>query len=188
MKAIIDGFRDTMEQKMSLMWAKKLGLSTFNTPIFNELIKLMIDTTVDYTIFFRELSNVPEDIEPLTKSFYPTPKDEDRLKRWTEWLQKWRTFVQTNNPKSINASSKESQEALSRMMKKVNPKYTLREWHLVPAYQRANDGDYTLLNELHEVMTEPYAEQSPDIEKKYYQKKPTGLFNKAGVSHVSCSS
>lgn len=73
-------------------------------------------------------------------------------------------------------------------MKLVNPKYTLREWLLVPAYQQANEGSFKELKMLQQVMTNPYGEQSEEIEKKYYRKKPAGLFNVAGVSHVSCSS
>ena len=37
-------------------------------------------------------------------------------------------------------------------------------------------------------MQEPYEEQSKEIEEKYYAKKPTELFDIAGVSFVSCSS
>ncbi len=73
-------------------------------------------------------------------------------------------------------------------MKGVNPKYTLREWFLVPAYRKRQRADYTLLKELQEVMTHPYAEQSKEMEEKYYSEKPTELFDIAGVSHVSCSS
>ena len=73
-------------------------------------------------------------------------------------------------------------------MKNVNPKYTLREWFLVPAYQQATDGDYTLIRELQEVMTNPYDEQSKETEEKYYREKPSELFEIAGISHVTCSS
>ena len=73
-------------------------------------------------------------------------------------------------------------------MKLVNPKYTLREWFLVPAYQQATEGDYALIRELQEVMTKPYDEQSKEIEDKYYSKKPSELFEVAGISHISCSS
>jgi uncharacterized protein YdiU (UPF0061 family) len=73
-------------------------------------------------------------------------------------------------------------------MKRVNPKYCLREWALVAAYQQANEGNYALIHELQEVMTQPYAEQSKAIEEKYYRLKPTEFFNIAGLSHVSCSS
>ncbi|MNN99976.1 hypothetical protein D3C81_2197600 [compost metagenome] len=73
-------------------------------------------------------------------------------------------------------------------MKAVNPKYTLREWLLVPAYQQASKGDYTLIHELQEVMTHPYDEQSKEMEEKYYRPKPSEFFEIAGISHVSCSS
>ena len=37
-------------------------------------------------------------------------------------------------------------------------------------------------------MTEPYAEQSKDVEKKYYRLKPSEFFEVAGLSYMSCSS
>jgi hypothetical protein len=49
-------------------------------------------------------------------------------------------------------------------------------------------GNYALVRELQEVMTQPYAEQSQQIEEKYYRLKPAEFFNVGGVSHLSCSS
>ena len=186
---IRNSFPKVMQEKMINMWASKLGLCTFNASLFNELIMLMIETSVDYTIFFRELSSVPEDISPLTKSFYNDAiYDEKILKSWSEWLEKWKSLIHQFNPVDINATSPESREKLSAQMKDVNPKYTLREWFLVPAYQQATNGDYTLIKELQEVMTNPYDEQSKEIEEKYYREKPSEFFEIAGISHVSCSS
>ena len=136
----------------------------------------MMQTRVDYTIFFRELSSYPSDITPLTKSFYNDSQyDEKILNSWSQWLEEWKSLVQPD-------------EKASEQMKLVNPKYTLREWFLVPAYKKAMEGDYTLIRELQEVMTNPYAEQSFEMEVKYYRRKPSHLFDVAGVSHVSCSS
>ena len=73
-------------------------------------------------------------------------------------------------------------------MKKVNPKYTWREWLVVPAYQRAQQGDYSLIYELQEVFKNPFKEQSQDIEAKYYQLRPEQFFDAGGISHYSCSS
>ena len=174
-------FPTAMNVEMEKMWASKLGLTTFDKELFKELFMLMVETSVDYTIFFRELSTVPEDISPLVNSFYNDAyENEVLLKRWSEWLERWKAL--------INITTAKSHEELSQQMKGVNPKYTLREWFLVPAYQQAEDGDYTLIKELQEVMTDPYAEQSKEIEEKYYREKPSHLFDIAGVSHVSCSS
>ncbi|MBN2249385.1 MAG: YdiU family protein, partial [Campylobacterales bacterium] len=186
---IREGFPQVMQGQMIKMWASKLGLETFNASLFNALVTLMIETSVDYTIFFRELSTVPEDISVLTKSFYGDSRfNEKILKRWSEWLEQWRSLIQHSNPVDINATSPESREKLSKQMKASNPKYTLREWFLVPAYQQAANGDYTRIKELQEVMTNPYKEQSKAIEEKYYREKPSEFFDIAGISHVSCSS
>ena len=181
LETIKDGFSHLMQEQIQTMWATKLGLTTFDAELFKELVVLMLQTSVDYTILFRELSAIPEDIEPLKKSFYQEAiTSQSILTRWSEWLEKWKSL--------INATSPESCKTLSQQMKAVNPKYTLREWFLVPAYQQATEGDYTLIKELQEVMTQPYDEQSKEIEEKYYRLKPSEFFAIAGISHVSCSS
>lgn len=174
------GFADIMQEKMEVMWSKKLGVDKFDENLFKELIILMIETQVDYTIFFRELSSLPNDIQTLKKSFYKKIDDNKSLKdRWKKWLEKWNLHI---------CSSLKSKDEISKEMKSINPKYTLREWFLVPAYEKANEGDYSLIHELQEIMNNPYSEQSKEVEKKYYRLKPSELFDIAGISHVSCSS
>ena len=182
---IQSGFAAVMTQALHEMWAAKLGLDAFEEPLFTELVQLMMQTSVDYTIFFRELSAVPEDIEPLKRSFY---SDSGAVmdKRWSDWLEKWRSCIVGNRNASLQQPR--SVEEISARMKRVNPKYSLREWLLVPAYQQAASGDYGLIRELQEVMTQPYAEQSQAIEEKYYRLKPSEFSNLGGVSHMSCSS
>jgi len=181
LQALQSSFPRVMQAKMIQMWAAKLGLEVFDADIFNELMTLMIETPLDYTIFFRELSNIPEDIAALCESFYGDAHYDDALmQRWREWYAKYLALI------DIDDSKKRAE--LSEQMKRVNPKYTLREWFLVPAYKAAQEGDYSLIHELQEVMQNPYAEQSAEIEKKYYREKPAELFEIAGVSHVSCSS
>ena len=130
-------FPQVMQAQMEAMWAAKLGLEAFDAALFRELATLMMKTGVDYTIFFRELSSLPSDIDPLKKSFYNSstyaadPEGMDR--RWSAWLTKWQSLTQSRSP-----------EALSSQMKRVNPKYILREWFLVPAYQQAAAGNYAV--------------------------------------------
>ena len=112
------------------------------------------------------------------KSFYRHLNDEMH-RRWSEWLKKWQSLVTGTSGRL---------EDVSARMKRVNPKYTLREWLLVPAYRQAAAGNYTLVRELQEVMTQPYAEQSKAIEEKYYKLKPSEFSELGGVSHMSCSS
>ncbi len=189
LKSIRECFSGVMHEKMIQMWKAKLGFSQFNATLFNELISLMIETKVDYTIFFRELSNVPDTVVQLKKSFYgDAALNEELLLKWVQWLEQWKQHINQTNDEAINAVTEASKEKLSMQMKQINPKYTLREWHLVPAYKAAQKGDYSATKELQEVMTKPYDEQSQEIEEKYYRKKPVRLFHIAGVSHISCSS
>jgi uncharacterized protein YdiU (UPF0061 family) len=189
---IRSGFSAVMQAQMEKMWAAKLGLDTFDAALFSELGTLMMQTAVDYTIFFRELSTIPDDISPLKKSFYNNAtyetNPEGMDKHWSAWLIKWKSFIGTVSTTDANVARPRSREEVSRQMKRVNPKYSLREWFVVPAYQQASEGNYALVRELQEVMTQPYDEQSKDVEDKYYRPKPSEFFETGGVSYYSCSS
>lgn len=170
-------FTFIMERKMENMWASKLGLNEFDSTLVIPLLQLMVRTSVDYTLFFRELSKIPNDISGIHKSFYTPPKDDLRV-QWDQWLKQWHERVNQNG----------DVEAASKSMKQVNPKYTWREWLVVPAYKQAEKGNYSLIKELQEVLTNPYDEQSLDVESKYYRLRPTEYFEAGGISHYSCSS
>ena len=179
------GFTAVMQKELEKMWSAKLGLDRFDASLIQELSTLMMQTSVDYTIFFRELSSIPDEIKQLKKSFYQSLNEEMEA-RWSGWLIRWKSLM----TKKSNAKKAQSQsiEDISRQMKRVNPKYCLREWLLAPAYQLADQGDYTLIRELQEVMTRPYAEQSKSVEEKYYRLRPSEFSNLGGLSYMSCSS
>ena len=171
------GFSHLMHHKLEAMWAEKLGMAQFDEALLVELLQLMVKTQVDYNMFFRELSHVPQEITNLQKSFYAQASDELQA-QWQLWLQKWREAVKAD----------ENTVALREKMLAVNPKYTWREWLVVPAYQAAANGDYSLITELQQVLSKPYDEQSTEIEDKYYSLRPQALFGVGGISHYSCSS
>lgn len=171
-------FPEVMQSRIDTMWAAKLGLSTFDEALFHELVALMMQTSVDYTIFFHELSTLPDGIEPLKKSFYTNSTALDE--RWSAWFERWKALIGNDDTQSC--------EELSERMKRVNPRYSWREWLVVPAYKAAAERDYGLVRELQEVLTRPYAEQSLDVAEKYDRLKPEQFFVAAGVSHYSCSS
>jgi uncharacterized protein YdiU (UPF0061 family) len=194
LQQLVNDFSTKMQTQMEQMWAAKLGLNAFDAALFNELETLMQQTPVDYTLFFRELSSLPDDIGPLAKSFYrdlsQAPKGLEQ--RWVAWLAQWQSLLgkDANSDASSNETSEltRSRDEIVKQMKQVNPKYSLREWLLVPAYQQASQGEYTLVRELQKVMTQPYAEQSQEIEDKYYRLKASEFFGVGGCSHLSCSS
>ena len=174
---IREGFTTAMDQEMENMWVEKLGLISYNAPLVNEMLQLMFHSKVDYTIFFRKLSNIPKNISEIKESFYQESSEHIDA-RWISWLQRWREQV----------SNSGDHKEISAKMKLINPKYTWREWLIAPAYERAERGDYSLIKELQTVLANPYEEQSLEVEKKYAQLKPKQFFNTGGVSHYSCSS
>lgn len=201
LKEVYSGFSGLMQMAMEEMWADKLGLRDFDALLFSELEALMIQTPVDYTLFFRELSSVPGDITRLKKSFYKhqiettvatgktyASAPEEMEKLWSEWLVKWKTSLISTDTADGKAQSPRSHEEISRQMKRVNPKYSLREWFCAPAYQQAAEGSYSVIRKLQEVITQPYDEQSEEVEEQYYRLKPPSLFHVGGLSHYSCSS
>ena len=177
LKSIRDGFSTVMNQKIEIMWTKKLGLVSYDAQLVNEMLKLMVETKVDFTIFFRRLSNIPDELTGLRESFYYAISEEVE-KKWISWLQRWREHTIKKGTKT----------EISAEMKLVNPKYTWREWLVMPAYEKAEKGDYSLIRELQVVLDKPYEEQSLEIQQKYDRLKPKELFRTGGISHYSCSS
>ncbi|NTS77118.1 YdiU family protein [Catenovulum sp. SM1970] len=180
LEAIEEGFSALMEAKLDKMWAAKLGLDEYDSALFVELLQLMVQSGVDYNMLFRELSAIPEDMTQLTKCFYKkTSQEQDDM--WSGWLAKWRNKIGVDaNP--ANA------KVISKQMKQVNPKFTWREWLVVPAYQSAAKGDYSLINELQAMLTQPYEEQSSEVTDKFYRLRPVEYFGVGGINHYSCSS
>ena len=185
LQKIVEALPETMNREMNRMWAEKMGLAAFDPALFKELHALMAETPVDYTIFWRELSSLPKQVVALRVSFYETrggyAQNSVAIEaHWAAWLQKWHTTLARagRNPADVSAA-----------MKRVNPKYIPREWMLVDAYRIATDaGDYSLVQNLHDVLQDPYGEQSEAVAALYYKKKEDKFFNLGGTSHCSCSS
>ncbi len=174
---IREGFSGTMGREIEVMWARKLGLVNYDAALVNELLELMVLTKVDYTVFFRRLSSIPENILALKESFYQ-PNSEQLDARWNHWLQRWLECVR---------GSKDA-KTTSIVMNHSNPKYTWREWLIVPAYQQAEHGEMSQIKELQKIFSHPYEEQLGELEMKYNRLKPQEFFSAGGVSQYSCSS
>ena len=181
LNSINEGFSDVMERAMANMWASKLGLADYDHDLLIKLLQLMVRTGVDYSLFFRELSALPDDMSSLTRSFYHTPKDEV-MKEWQNWLQAWRQSIEKRVKIEGNLAK------ISETMRQANPKFIWREWLIVPAYKAAEKGDFTLIHRLQKILTAPYDEQSKEVEATYYQRRPIEFFSAGGVAHYSCSS
>ena len=122
-------------------------------------------------------NEIPDNLDSLKDSFY-LPINDELKQRWEAWLKNWQSILKNE----VDFKAK------SASMKSLNPVYTWREWMIVPAYEEAEKGNYTKIKELQDVFSNPYIEQSSEIDQKYNSLRPSQYFNYGGVSHYSCSS
>lgn len=170
-----------MDEYQSIM-TKKLGLPKYNKQLISKLLNNMAVDKVDYTNFFRLLSNVktnpsvPEDelLVPLKAVLLDIGKE--RKEAWISWVQ---TYIQEL------ATSGISDEERKIAMDAVNPRYILRNYLCQSAIDAAEQGDYGEVRRLLKVMERPYDEQ-PGMEK--YARLPPAWAYRPGVCMLSCSS
>ena len=81
-----------------------------------------------------------------------------------------------------NLSDKERHQK----MNSANPKYVLRNYMAQLSIDDANNGNYDLIDELFQLLKQPYAEQPKN--EKWFAKRPEWARHKIGCSMLSCSS
>eukprot|EP00747_Dinoflagellata_sp_TGD_P218799 gnl/TRDRNA2_/TRDRNA2_91000_c0_seq2.p1 gnl/TRDRNA2_/TRDRNA2_91000_c0~~gnl/TRDRNA2_/TRDRNA2_91000_c0_seq2.p1 ORF type:complete len:594 (-),score=85.48 gnl/TRDRNA2_/TRDRNA2_91000_c0_seq2:170-1873(-) len=174
----------TVENAVIAMWRRKLGLKEDSpADMFVGLEKLMQKSKVDYTMLFRQLAVLPGKhgaspdaasvdvlLEPLREAFYSQP-GAGLEREWANWIRTW-----------LRQLAKEGVlDGSGERMNQINPKYILREYMLVEAYNKANEGDYQFVNDLYELIQNPYDEQ-PKFEERFYRRAPDSALAERGTS------
>ena len=154
---------------------QKLGLVEFGAGLTGELHEILQLIETDMAIFYRRLAQVAagEELQaPLMDAYYaPDQLTADYRARLTGWLGRYLAQVPVDRRVAMDAA---------------NPKYVLRNYMAQLAIDKAEAGDYALVNDLLELLRHPYDEQ-PDGE-EYAQKRPDWARDRAGCSMLSCSS
>lgn len=170
-----------MDEYQSIM-TKKIGLKKYNKELISKLLSNMAFDKVDYTIFFRALSNIKtspdlsEDklLSPLKPVLLDISKE--RKKAWIDWIQQYTHELTTSGI---------SDEERKASMNSINPKFVLRNYLCQTAIDAAEQGDYSEVRRLLQVMQKPYDEH-PGMEK--YARLPPAWAYRPGVCMLSCSS
>ncbi|MBC3845328.1 YdiU family protein [Winogradskyella echinorum] len=185
-ETILNRYQKDFEEKSLDMMRSKIGLHLKD----NNDLKLMTDledclllTETDMTIFFRELANFniknsENGISIIAKAFYqPNELKDIVIEQWNSWFKAYHRRLMKENLSDMDRKQK---------MNLVNPKYVLRNYMAQLAIDKADEGDYSLVDELFQLLKKPYSEQ-PKFE-KWYAKRPEWARHKVGCSMLSCSS
>lgn len=187
LEAALKRYKDEFARKKVAMMRSKLGLSVNDEEdwkLIESLEKTLELTETDMTLFFRLLSEItktdaPKDVlTQINEAFYqPGELKEDLLVQWNSWFQHYLNRLQIEN---------QSDSDRRTQMNKVNPKYVLRNYMAQLAIDASDNGDHSLIDELYQLLKQPYAEQKEH--EKWFAKRPEWARHKVGCSMLSCSS
>jgi len=186
LETILEQYKTDFESKSLQMMKSKLGLEITNEKdqlLIQSLEDALLLTETDMTIFFRNLSNFrkgdgKKGLDVVNDAFYnPTEVSDTIAQQWRDWFERYDFRLE-----------KEALSDAERQLKMnaVNPKYVLRNYMAQLAIDDANKGDYKLIDDLFQLLKQPYEEQ-PDHE-KWFTKRPDWARHKVGCSMLSCSS
>lgn len=118
---------------------------------------------------------------------------------WCAWIRRYHEAIRIDTERCLEAaatSSCDDVDGTSRGISEVinrrrvvqstaNPKYVLRNWMGLLAYERAAEGDYSVVEELTGLLERPYDEQDPALSDKWYAKTPDWARFMPGVTFMS---
>lgn len=176
------------------MMAGKLGLVSYRPDVdeelIDELLALLQAAETDMTLFFRRLARMEttdDFLNALTaqsgagffgEAYYvPEQLTPDYRRRLSLWLERYVRRLQQDGV---------ADDIRRRQMNAVNPKYVLRNYLAQLAIDKAEQGDFDMVNELLELLRHPYDEQ-PGRE-LFAARRPDWARTRAGCSMLSCSS
>ncbi len=179
----LTGWRDTM--------LKKLGLETrqpqTDSPLLDELNEVLTLTETDMTLFYRRLADVgasghaADDQDPLRAirdAFYvPEEVTGETEARIGGWLGRYRQRL---------GQERGTPDDRRARMNSVNPKFVLRNYLAQLAIDAAEQGDFSVVHQLQDVLRRPYDEH-PEHE-GWAGRRPDWARDRVGCSMLSCSS
>ena len=164
--AFAEAYRGLMVAKLGLT-----GNSTDSTDytedsaLISDLLGVLQVEKLDYTNFFRSLGDFRAEAEPRA--------DVSASEAMRAWLARYATRLRAEG--SVDAER-------SARMRRVNPKYVLRNWIAQEAIEQAQAGRFGLIEELRRLFADPFAEH-PALAR--FAEPPSGAAREIAVS---CSS
>lgn len=183
---ILNQYKIDFEVQYLNMMRGKIGLVQqleTDADLIARLEALLLKYETDMTIFFRKLCDYQkgmskEGFDLISEAFYNAEDLPETLKMaWLKWFEDYNQRLQTETANDAHRSE---------AMKRVNPKYVLRNYMAQLAIDNANKGNYGLIDELFQLLKNPYNDQAEN--EKWFARRPEWARHKVGCSMLSCSS
>ncbi len=182
-KKALDIYQSQYETSFLQKFSNKLGIdlaaNEMDASFISEMLGLLYITQNDYTRFFRYLCS--ENFEShfldfIQKNSYLEKVSQEYVDRWKVWLKEYIDRVSRNTSiERLNA------------MKQVNPSIIFRNYLAQQAIDRADQGDYTLIETYLKELMQPFNDRSLTDDPITF-KRPEWANDRPGCSILSCSS
>lgn len=150
-KESLDEFRNIYATRYVEILSSKLGFKealSEDVELIKRLLDLLAIEKVDYTVFFRKLSNINSNNPDYDSQILLMFEDKTSI---SNWLSSYKLRLVAEN--SIDTFRRKE-------MGSVNPKFILRNYLAENAIRKAvDDGDYSEIERLHRILRMPFDEQ-----------------------------
>ena len=156
MKAL-EPYKSAFAESWEIGFLNKLGIEKQQDPalasddktLLNDLLQLLANEQVDFTIFWRRLSHAAPTTQAASSEWQSVADVFIDQSAWGEWRDRYLSRLQKR------------QSALAvRQMLQVNPKYILRNHLAEAAIQKSKKGDHSEVNTLFKLLQSPFEEHS----------------------------
>ena len=156
MKAL-EPYKSAFAESWEIGFLNKLGIEKQQDPalasddktLLNDLLQLLANEHVDFTIFWRRLSHAAPTTQAASSEWQSVADVFINQSAWGEWRDRYLSRLQ-KRPSAL---------AL-RQMFQVNPKYVLRNHLAEAAIQKSKKGDHSEVDTLFKLLQSPFEEHS----------------------------
>ncbi|XP_005386951.1 PREDICTED: UPF0061 protein ETA_18310-like [Chinchilla lanigera] len=178
---ILDGYPDLYYTRFRKLFKAKLGFlgeEEGDDELIAFLLHLMGETEADFTMTFRQLSEITESqlLELNIPQQFWALKTVSKHELFPTWVSQYLLRLKSN----MNDSDSERRERMTT----VNPRYVLKNWMAESAIQKAERNDFSEVRLLQQVLRHPF--QKCSMAEKAGYASPTPSWAKD--LRVSCSS
>jgi uncharacterized protein YdiU (UPF0061 family) len=151
----LTNYQPTYNDYYRTLMGQKLGLEILDSEfkeLVNKLFQLLYNNSIDYSIFFRHLSDLPSNFPKTLKHKFKDPQALD------SWLSMYVRLIEREDP-SLNTRTEK--------MNLINPKFILRNYLLQNATDKAmKESDFSEVERLRILLEDPYKDR-PELFSKY---------------------